>query len=458
MPAAKTLRRARAATVLLFFLTGAVFATWAARIPTIQERLDLSPGELSLVLVGLEAGALLGLRAGGRAISRVGSAAALRTGFAVFPVALVAAALAPSLAALAGAQAAMGVSNSVIDVAINAQGIELERRARRPLLSGLHSGHSFGVLAGGLAGTLLSARGVPVAVHFAVVAALAIAGAQRATTALVDERPVDAAPAGRRVDTTPATRPVDAAPAARPVDATPPERARARTTAAPRLAAIGALAFCAFFVEGAANDWSAVDARSAHGAGPALAAAAFTAFSLTLAFGRLGGDRLVARYGRGRSIRFAALVATAGAAFVVAAPSAWAALAAWALLGAGVAPIAPTLLGAAPGATSAPPAVAVARVSTIGYAGSFVGPPVIGGLAELTSLSTALACLVPAAVAIAALAPRALGRTGCAPGRDCAHIAAVLRSSQRTTCPEGGERPANQPFLHLAASASTRLK
>jgi predicted MFS family arabinose efflux permease len=165
------LRRPRLATATLFFLTGAVFATWAARIPAIQERLQLSPGALSIALVGIEAGALAGLPGGGHLVARIGSAAALRMGFAFFPPALIAAALAPSLVALVAALVAMGASNSVIDVAMNAQGIELERRARRPLLSGLHSGHSFGVLAGGLAGTALAARGVPVAVHFAAAAA-----------------------------------------------------------------------------------------------------------------------------------------------------------------------------------------------------------------------------------------------------------------------------------------------
>jgi MFS family permease len=201
------------------------------------------------------------------------------------------------------------------------------------------------------------------------------------------------------------------------------------------LAAIGLLAFCAFFVEGAANDWSAVHTRSQHGASPALAAAAFTAFSVTLALGRLAGDRVVARWGRARSIRVAALVAAAGAGLVVAAPSAPAALAGWAVLGAGVATVAPTLLGAAPSATSAPPAVAVATVSMVGYSGSFLGPPAIGACAELTSLTAALGSLIVGAAAIAALTPRVLSHDRRSARPDCAHIAAVLRSSAANDLP-----------------------
>jgi MFS family permease len=441
VPIARNLRGPRAAAALLFFVTGAVFATWAARIPSIQARLGLTPTTLSVALIAIEAGALAGLTAGGRVVANVGSAPALRIGFAAFPPALAAAALAPTLPLLATALVVMGASNSLIDVALNAQGIELERRARRPVLCGLHSGHSFGVLAGGLIGTLLAARGVPTSAHFVVAAALAIAVAQGATTALVREPPH-----ARRSNATShaADRGAGEPPHAKRNDATPPaDRGAARRA----LATIGLLAFCAFFVEGAANDWSAVDAGSTHGAGPALAAGAFTAFSLTLACGRLGGDHIVARYGRARSLRAAGLVAAVGAALVVAAPSAQAALGAWALLGAGVATIAPTLLGAAPSLASAPPAVAVAAVSRIGYSGSFVGPPVIGVLAGLTNLSAALGCLILGAAAIAVLAHRPFRPQHRPPRPDCAHFSAVLRSAQRTTCPQGGETPANQPFL-----------
>ena len=158
--------------------------------------------------------------------------------------------------------------------------------------------------------------------------------------------------------------------------------------------AIGLLASGAFFVEGAAGDWSAIEMRAVHGAGPGLAGAAFTTFSLALALGRLRADRLVARYGRARFTRAAASVAAGGAAIVALSGSAGIAFVGWAVVGAGVAGIAPTLLGAAPGAGAVPSSVAIATVSAIGYAGSFTGPPVIGALATLTGLPVALAALV----------------------------------------------------------------
>jgi hypothetical protein len=98
---------------------------------------------------------------------------------------------------------------------------------------------------------------------------------------------------------------------------------------------------------------------------------------------------------------------------VVAAPTAPVALLGWAVLGAGLAAIAPAVLGAAPSATPLPPPVAIAAVTTLGYLGSFTGPPMVGALAELTGLSTALGLLVAAAVLPVLLASHALGpRTG----------------------------------------------
>jgi predicted MFS family arabinose efflux permease len=384
------LRAARAATALTFLLTGAVFATWAARLPALAERLALSPGGASVVLVGVEAGALGGLAVSGRLVNALGSARSLRVGFAAYPAALVAVALAPSLGWLVAAMAVLGTANSAIDVAMNVQGVELERRHTRPLLSGLHSAHSFGVVAGGVGATLCAARGVPLAAHFAAMAAVAVVGSQLSMGALLSERDgADPdAPGGR-----------EPRPGANDDDA---RRARRR------LVAIGLLASGAFFVEGAASDWSAIELRAVHGAGPGLASAAFTTFSLALALGRLGADRLVARHGRARFTRAAASVAAIGAATVVVSGSAGVALIGWAVVGAGVAGIAPTLLGAAPGASAAPAPVAIATVSAIGYGGSFAGPPLIGALASLTSLPAALGVLVLGAVAIALFARRTL--------------------------------------------------
>jgi MFS family permease len=371
-------QRARWAATASFFVVGSLGAAWGTRIPAIKADLGLSAGTLALAILGLEGGAVLGLPTGAALVARLGSRGTLRLGFAVFAPALVAVALAPGLAWLAAALALMALGNSVVDVAINSQGVELERRAGRPLLSGLHAGHPLGLVAGGLAGTALAAADVSVDAHFAVAAAAGLVIALGASAWLVEET----------------------------------DRERRPTFARPsrRLLLLGVLAFCAFSLDGAAYNWSAVDLGTEHGAGAGLAAAAFTGFALTLAVGRVFGDRLVARHGRARVVQVSAAVAATGGALVAAAPSALLGLAGWALFGVGLAAVAPTLLGAAPRTGDAPPAVAIAAVTTIGYLGSFTGPPVIGGLAQTTDLSTALLTLVAASVILAVLAKPALAR------------------------------------------------
>jgi MFS family permease len=371
-------RRARAATAVVFFVTGFVVAAWATRIPAVQERLALTPGSFAVAVLGLEGGALAGLPAGGALVARWGSRPSLRLGFGVYPTALAGVALAPGLAWLAAALAVMAAANSVVDVAMNAQAIELERRYRRPILSGLHAAHPLGMLAGGLGGTAAAAAGLAVLPHFALAAATGLLAGLAAIRWLVTE----------------------------------PRRPRQPLLARPsgRLLLLGAIAFCAFLLDGAASNWSAAHLHDEHAASPALAAAGFSALTAALALTRLAGDRLIARLGRRRVVQASGLVAATGATAVVVAPGAPIALLGWTTLGAGLAAIAPAVLGAAPSTTRLAPPVAVAAVTTLGYLGSFTGPPAIGALAELTGLSAALTLLVVAAVLPVLLAGRALAQ------------------------------------------------
>jgi MFS family permease len=376
MPAIED-RRARAATTVVFFATGFVVAAWATRIPAVQERLALSPGTFAVAVLGLEGGALAGLPAGGALVARLGSRASLRLAFLVYPAALPAVALAPGLGWLTAALAVMAAANSVVDVAMSVQGVELERRYRRPILSGLHAAHPLGMLAGGLAGTAAAAADLAVLPHFVLAGGAGLLAGVAATRWLVDE----------------------------------PRRPRRRLLARPsgRLLLLGAVAFCAFLLDGAASNWSAAHLHGERGASPALAAAGFSAFTAAVALGRLAGDRLVDRFGRVRVVQASGLVAAAGGVTVAAAPTATLALAGWATLGAGLAAVAPAILGAVPAVATGPLPLAIAAVTTLGYLGSFTGPPLVGALAGATGLSAALWLLVAGAAVPVGLAGRALG-------------------------------------------------
>jgi MFS family permease len=140
-------RRSRGAGVgaaAYFLLTGIVFATWASRVPAIKGGLDLGDGQFAIALLGLEAGAILGLQLGGVIVPRVGSRRALTTSLVVFICALLGPAFAPSLVLLAASLFAFSAFNSVVDVAMNTQGLALQRLLDRPVLSRLHAMHSLG--------------------------------------------------------------------------------------------------------------------------------------------------------------------------------------------------------------------------------------------------------------------------------------------------------------------------
>src|SRR5687768_14786549 len=228
------MRAARGATFAIFAVTGAMSATWAARIPAIQDELGLSPGQLAIALAGLETGALAGLPLGAALTARAGSRGALRLAFPLFPTALAAVAHAPGVAALALALALFAAANSVVDVAMNAQGVELERRLERPVLSGLHAGHPLGLVTGGLAGTAAAATGLGVEAHFTAAAAAGVAVGVAATLGLVREPPPGGS--GRRVRARPG----------RP------------------LLLLGLVAFGATLVTSTAENWSAVAMRAEH--------------------------------------------------------------------------------------------------------------------------------------------------------------------------------------------------
>jgi hypothetical protein len=366
----------------LFFLTGLVSATWAARLPAIQEGGGLSAGRLALAILALEAGAIAGLPAAG---ALVGGRAVLRFGFVAYPAALAAVGIAPSLWALAAALAAMAFANSLVGVAINVQGVELERRARRPLLARLHASHAFGVLAGGAAGTAAAALGAPAEAHFAATSTVALIAGQAAALHL-PPTPTQSAVRGSR-PRSPRVRGL---------------WARLRERYDRRLAVLGAVAFCAFLLDGAAYAWIAGHVREAGGSA-ALAAAACTAFALALALGRLVADRLIERHGRRLVVRGGAALAAVGVAAALLAPAPGRdRRRGRARRGAGADRAGRPRRRARCLPLPAPAGIAV--VTTVGYLGSFTGPPLTGTLAGTLGLTGALALMIVAALAAGALA------------------------------------------------------
>jgi hypothetical protein len=345
-----------------FGLHAALYGTWAGRVPAIKHALGLSDAALGAALFGMAAGTLLGSWWGGGLARRFGPARVVRTAMPGMAAALVASAFAGDLAVLAATLFCFGTLGAIVDVAMNTSAVGVERSLERPLMSGFHGAWSVGLLLGAVGASAAAAVGAGPRAHFAVVAALvALAG-----VTLLAGLPAPAAP--------------------------PPSATHARAPWSAELVILGAIAFCSFFAEGAAADWSAVYMHDRAGAGPAVAAAAFAGFSVAMAGSRLAGDRLAAVVGPAALARRAAITAAAGLGLALAVPVPGAGIAGFALMGAGLAPIVPLVVSAA-GAAAHGVEKAVSRVFLLAYSGSIAGPAAIGFAAGHVALRAAL--LIP---------------------------------------------------------------
>jgi MFS family permease len=381
----------RAAVAAAFLIHSTVSGTWAPRLPAIKESLELSDGELGTALVGLAIGLVAGTRLAGAPIDRFGSRPVMRAGFPLLAATLLLPGLADSGLTLFASLLILGIASGALDVAMNAQGIEVERVLRRPILSGLHGLWSVGLGVGAAAAAAAAAIGAEPLEHFAVVAAVL------ALLSVVLLRGLLSAQHQIRQESD---------------DAEPPD---VRWTVA--LVLLGVIAFCSFVGEGSASDWSAVYMTQELSTSDALGAVAFAAFAVTMAAARFAADPLRARLGNVTLVRGGSLVAAAGlgAALVIHEP--WAGLAGFALLGLGLAPVVPIAFSAAGDLDPRATGRLVGRVATIGYVGSVAGPIMIGWLAEATSLRTALVLVVVLALVISASARGCRGARSLEPRR-----------------------------------------
>jgi hypothetical protein len=354
---------------------GAVDGVWVARLPALKHKLSLDNGRLGIVIFVVSAVATLSLPFAGWLAARRGSRGPAAVGLVLAAAALAAAAFVPSFAPMLVVACGLGSGIGVADVALNAHGIELERRTGRHLLSPLHAAWSFGLLGGSAVTAVSAAVGVRLQAELPAVAAVLVLITLVATPRLL---PGTAA----AVETAHLVLPRGA------------------------LALPALLMFCAFFVESAAMSWSAVFLSGPVGASAAVAAGAVVAYAAAMGAARLFGDRLLARWGFGGLARRSGIVTCVGTLLAILTRSTVPALVGFALVGIGCAAIVPALfrIGAAmPGISES---AGVAAVATAGYSGALVNGPTIGFVARGVGLSAALGLLAVAGAVIVVLGPR----------------------------------------------------
>ncbi|PWI44371.1 MFS transporter [Streptomyces sp. ICBB 8177] len=383
---------ARRSVFAVFLCFGAVYANWVPRVPQIKHALGLSDGGLGVALLGAPVGTVCAVRLASWAVGRWGSRRVTRCGAVVLSAVLPLVAVAWNAVTLTAALLLLGAALGLTDVAMNAQGVAVERALRRPVMSGLHGAYSLGGLLGALLGSTAAHLNVAPLTHFTVIAVVSAATVWCGSRHLLPaDEPDPAAPSS------PAT-----AAAARPRPARWPLA----------VLLLGLIGLCSFTGEGAVEDWSAVYLRDGLHAAAGTAGLGFAGCSAAMTVVRLAGDRLVARFGPVAVLRTGALVAAFGLGAGLALPSQAAstgvaqpaAIAGFTLFGAGVALVAPVTFSAAGNLPGTPSASAISRVTGIGYLGFLAGPPVIGFTAQAAGLRGALAIPAALAAAIALLA------------------------------------------------------
>ncbi|WP_460351933.1 MFS transporter [Actinoallomurus acanthiterrae] len=368
-------RLARVAVAAVFALHGMAAGSWAARIPWVKEARHLSSADLGLALMGAAIGGLTAMPIAAWLSARVDSRTLTRAMVVAVAVTLPLPAFAVGMPLLFGALFLFGATGGILDVSMNAQGVTVQGRYGRSIMSGLHGLWSIGGLIGSASAGLVARANIAAPAHLLTVGVvIAVVG------------------------TLCGTRLIPAPPSA-------PGKVFARPDRA--LLVLGVITFCSLFGEAAAADWSAVYLRTVTHTTPDVAAWGYAGFSLSMAAARLVGDRVVERLGAPLVVRAAALIGALGLAVGLLVPVTPVVIVAFILLGLGMATVVPLTFSAAGRTPGRDPGTAVAAVGTVGYGGWMIAPPVIGFVAQATSLTTALA-LVAIMTALIALPAHAL--------------------------------------------------
>lgn len=373
-----TLDRARLATRVQFLALGTLVGAWGAHIPSVKARYALGDGMLSLVLLATAAGAVLSLFFAGRIVGRFGARTAAAASAVVMSALLGVVLDYPTVGALLPAMLVFGASMSLFDVAINTEGSELESRGR-PIMSNLHGMFSVGGMTGaGLTSWLLHAGVAPRMQLLGICAVSALTALVAARGMLASHAADAGAGAGNR-------------------------GSGQAHFAWPRglLLVIGLLIFAGMTAEGVMYDWCVLYLKQELAMPQAMAALGYAAFAGAMALSRFGGDRLRARHSERTLLRFGSGLAAVSMAIVLLAAQPWVALIGFMLVGAGLAPVAPILFNAATRVPGVSRSAAIASVTSIGYIGFMIGPPLIGSIATMSSLTLALGVVVLASALLA---------------------------------------------------------
>ena len=362
------LSRARWATRAQFLHLGVIAGVWGVHVPSIKVAYALDARLLAAVLLSSSAGSVLMLFLAGRVVGRLGARNSTVVAGWLFCAALASSLVLPNVGLLMLVMLVLGSGESLYDVAINAEGTMLESLGGRAVMSGFHGMFSLGALVGSGSAAAMLRLGIPAATQMSGVGLVVAALLTLASRGMLADHPAPATPQAHFVW--------------------------------PRgvLLLIGLLICSGMLAEGVMYNWSVLYVQVELHTPQERAALAYVSFAGATALMRFAGDAVRARVSERTMLRAGSLLAATAMAVVLLVARPWVAIAGFALVGMGLATIVPLLYNAATRVPGVSRAAAIASVSSIGYLGFMIGPPIIGGIAHATTLSIAMATLIVASL------------------------------------------------------------
>ncbi|GHH25561.1 MFS transporter [Streptomyces lanatus] len=372
-------RRTQLAIAALFCFLGFQYATWISRIPALKTRLDLSAGEVGLLLMVTGAGAAASFPLVSFLMKRLGARRlALLSGLGLVAI-LLALSAAPNYPVALVILCADGVAVGCLNVAMNAQGAALEAAHGRTAMTQLHATFSAGSFLAALVSSGVTALTSGIVTHFAAASAVLLVLLACARPRLLP----------------------DDAPAKEPAEQEGKNRRRmARPTRV--MLWLGCTMVFAEVVEGSMNDWSALYLKDIAGASAQVAPLGIAVISVVMVLARLFGDSWRSRWGDAIVVRVGSAVAGVGLALALLVGGVVPALLGFACVGLGVAAVTPCLYVAA--AAEGPDALSL--VAATGTTGLLVGPALIGFVAEAGDLTWGMAVVAASAVIVSLCSTR----------------------------------------------------
>jgi MFS family permease len=365
----------RIAVGAMFFMAGLSFSSWASRIATIQQTMELSDAALGAVLFSLPVGLMCSLPFSGWIITKIGSRKLLISALLVYAIALVTLGLAQNTFQLIICLVCFGFSSNAVNISVNTQAVATEELYKKPIMASFHGLWSLAGFTGAGVGTFMIANGIAPYRHFLVMLVVIFIGVIIAARYLKDDKVASAGPVFVM-----------------------PDRS---------LIKLGVIAFCSMICEGAMFDWSVIYFKKVVLAPTALVGIGFTAFMFTMAGGRFVADWFAHRFGLKRTLQVSGTLTAIGLLIAVAFPYVYSAMAGFLLVGVGVSSVVPMVFSAAGKSKTMQPGVALAAVSTIGFMGFLVGPPVIGFIAGIATLRASFILIAAMGVSVVVVSTKA---------------------------------------------------